>query len=60
MFGRKAGLLALQLLLFFSYLELQCKRVSQGVDSKGRNDLYDYTPQTSAGVGLEDELGNPT
>ena len=31
-----------------------------GVGSKGREDLYDYAPQTSAGVGLKDELGNPT
>ena len=31
-----------------------------GVDSKGQDDPYDYAPQTSAGVGLKDELGNPT
>jgi hypothetical protein len=45
--------------LFFN-VELLKNKSLTGISSKGRIDLYDYAPQTSAGDGLEDNPGNPT
>lgn len=45
--------------LFFNVELLKSKSLT-GISSKGRIDLYDYAPQTSAGDGLEDNPGNPT
>ena len=41
-------------------VELLKNKSLTGISSKGRIDLYDYAPQTSAGDGLEDNPGNPT